>query len=49
VGDNKNIDEKRIITIPIIFMTNPALIMSIILTLPLENIIALGGVARNKT
>ncbi len=34
--------------IPTILIMNPALIMSIILTLPVENIIALGGVARNK-
>jgi hypothetical protein len=33
-------------TIPKIFIPNPTLIKSIILTLPLENIIALGGVAR---
>jgi hypothetical protein len=48
MGVNQIIDAKRITTVPIIFIPIPALIKSIILTLPLENIIALGGVARNK-
>lgn len=39
------IDATKIITIPINFIPNPTLIKSIILTLPLANIIALGGVA----
>ncbi len=47
MGDNQTIDPKRITTIPISFTGNPTLIKSIILTLPLENIIALGGVAKN--
>jgi hypothetical protein len=41
-------DAKRITSIPNIFIPIPALTKSRILTLPLENIIALGGVARNK-
>jgi hypothetical protein len=48
-GDNKNIDARRIMPMPIIFIPNPTLIKSMILTLPLENIIALGGVARYKS
>ena len=48
IGDNKTIDEKRIMIIPMIFIPNPTLIKSIIFTLPLENIIALGGVAKNE-
>jgi len=48
-GDNKTIDARRIMAMPIIFIPNPTLIKSMILTLPLENIIALGGVARNKS
>jgi len=48
MGDNQIIDAKSIMTIPIIFIPNPTLIKSIILTLPLSNIIALGGVATNK-
>ncbi len=48
-GDNKTIDARRIMAMPIIFIPNPTLIKSMILTFPLENIIALGGVARNKS
>ena len=48
IGGNKIVDEKRIMMIPITFIPNPTLIKSIILTLPLENIIALGGVAKNE-
>jgi hypothetical protein len=48
-GDNKTIDARRIMPMPIIFIPNPTLIKSMILTFPLENIIALGGVARYKS
>jgi len=48
MGDNQTIDAKSIITIPIIFAPNPTFIKSIILTPPLSNTIALGGVATNK-
>jgi len=46
MGGNTIIEKKRIIIIPKSFIMNPTLTKSIILTLPLENIIALGGVAK---
>ena len=47
IGVINVIDAIRMITIPINFIPNPTLIKSIILTFPLANIIALGGVAKN--
>jgi hypothetical protein len=46
MGDNIVIEARRMTAIPINFTTKPTLIISMILTLPLENIIALGGVAK---
>lgn len=48
IGDKNVVDAKRITIIPSSFMPSPTLTKSIILTLPLENIIAFGGVAIKK-
>jgi len=48
MGDNIVIEARRMTAIPINFTTKPTLTISMILTLPLENIIALGGVAKKN-
>jgi len=48
MGDNIVIEARRMTPIPINLITKPTLTISMILTLPLENIIALGGVAKKN-
>ncbi len=48
IDGSKTIDAKKITRIPIIFIPKPALSKSLVLMLPLTNIIALGGVAIDR-
>ncbi len=48
MGESKTSDAKKITKIPIIFIPKPAFSKSLVLILPLTNIIALGGVAIDR-